>query len=141
MNKIGVLAACAALAACGSKDEPTPAPRDTADVSLGGTATGDVTGTYEIKLADGIVVMQTIDPDGTYIETTPDGARVGGGTWRTGDGGRMCFDPEGDEAEQCYTGGAPGEDGSFVMQDAHGEPASTVRKVEPSAAPTAPPAG
>ena len=140
MKKIAVLVACAVITACGSKEEPTPAPTDTV-AAPSGTATGDVTGTYEIKLADGSVVMQTIAADGTYVETTPDGTRVGGGLWRTGDGGRMCFDPEGDEDEECYAGGAPSKDGSFVMQDAHGNPASTVRKVEPPETSAATPAG
>lgn len=131
MKKLVILAACAALAACGSKEAEAPA--DTAEpagTTLDSTATGAVAGTYEVKLADGSVTMQTINADGTYVDATPDGTRIGGGTWRTGDQGTMCFDPEGDEAEECYSGGAPGDDGSFAMRGEDGQVTSTVRKIE-----------
>ena len=133
MRSIAILAACAALAACGSKEEAPAEPVETADRTLESTATGDVTGTYEVQMADGSVTMQTINADGTYVDTTVDGTRVGGGTWRTGDNGAMCFDPEGNDPEACYTGGAPGEDGSFQMRSAAGTVQSTVRKVEADA--------
>lgn len=122
-------AACAALAACGSNEEPAPAPVDTSAPELGTTATGDMTGTYEIQMADGTVTRQTINADGTYVDTTVDGTETERGTWRQ-DGAQMCFDPAGTEAEACYAGGAPGEDGSFQMRDAGGAVVSTVRKVE-----------
>jgi hypothetical protein len=51
----------------------------------------------------------------------------------------MCFDPEGNESEECYTGAAPGEDGSFAMQDEDGN-TTTVRKVDGGATPTNTPA-
>ena len=111
-------AACAALAACGSNEEPAPAPVDTSVPEVGTTATGDMTGTYEIQMADG-----------TYVDSTVDGTETERGTWRQ-EGAQMCFDPAGDEAEACYAGGAPGEDGSFEMRDASGSVVSTVRKVE-----------
>ena len=91
-------------------------------------------------MADGTVVLQTINADGTYVETTPEGARTGGGAWRIGENGRMCFDPEGEPGEECYSGGEPGEDGAFEMQDADGTVQSTVRKLDPDRADTAPPA-
>lgn len=122
-------AASAALAACGSNNEPAPEPVETVEPDLGATATGDMTGTYEIQMADGSVTRQTINADGTYVDTTVDGTETERGTWRQ-EGAQMCFDPEGDEAEACYAGGAPGEDGSFEMRDANGEVTSTVRKVE-----------
>ena len=128
-NLIIVAAACSALAACGSKEEPAPEPVVTAEPDLGSTATGDMTGTYEIQMADGSVTRQTINADGTYVDTTVDGTETERGTWRQ-DGSQMCFDPAGDEAEACYAGGAPGEDGSFEMRDANGAVVSTVRKVE-----------
>ena len=82
MKKLMGFAACAALAACGSKDEKTPESNHIAAATASGTATGDVTGTYEIKLADGSVTLQTINSDGTYVETMPDGNRTGRGCYR-----------------------------------------------------------
>ncbi len=131
MNKFLIAASCLVLAACGSNDAEAPVePVETADTTLDSTATGDVTGTYEVQMADGSVTMQTINADGTYVDATADGTRVGGGSWRTGDDGAMCFDPEGNDPEECYTGGAPGEDGAFEMRGPDGTVQSTVRKVE-----------
>ncbi|MBN90314.1 MAG: hypothetical protein CL954_00715 [Erythrobacteraceae bacterium] len=134
MKKFLVAASCVALAACGSNEAEAPVePIETADTTLDSTATGNVAGTYEVKLADGSVTMQTINADGTYVDTTPDGTRFGGGTWRTGDNGTMCFDPEGNDPEECYTGGAPAEDGAFEMRGEDGTVQSSVRKVEAQA--------
>lgn len=134
MKKFLVAASCVALAACGSNEAEAPVePIETADTTLDSTATGNVAGTYEVKLADGSVTMQTINADGTYVDTTPDGTRIGGGTWRTGGNGTMCFDPEGNDPEECYTGGAPAEDGAFEMRGEDGTVQSSVRKVEAQA--------
>ena len=134
MKKFLVAASCVALAACGSNKAEAPVePIETADTTLDSTATGNVAGTYEVKLADGSVTMQTINADGTYVDTTPDGTRIGGGTWRPGDNGTMCFDPEGNDPEECYTGGAPAEDGAFEMRGEDGTVQSSVRKVEAQA--------
>ena len=131
-TKLFVAAATVALAACGSNEEPAPEPLDTAtpaDTTLGSTATGDMTGTYEVQMADGSVTMQQINADGTYVDTMPDGTETERGTWRQ-DGSQMCFDPEGTGPEECYAGGAPGSDGSFQMRDADGNTTATVRKVD-----------
>lgn len=134
MKKFLVAASCVALAACGSNEAEAPVePIETAETTLDSTATGNVAGTYEVKLADGSVTMQTINADDTYVDTTPDGTRIGGGTWRTGDNGTMCFDPEGNDPEECYTGGAPAEDGAFEMRGEDGTVQSSVRKVETQA--------
>lgn len=132
-------AASAALAACGGAED-TDEAIEPVEAELDSTAMGDISGTYEIAMADGTVVLQTINADGTYVETTPEGARTGGGAWRIGENGRMCFDPEGQLGEECYSGGEPGEDGAFEMQDADGTVQSTVRKLDPDRADTAPPA-
>tara|TARA_B100000029_G_scaffold472707_1_gene513456 strand:+ start:427 stop:873 length:447 start_codon:yes stop_codon:yes gene_type:complete len=122
-------AASAALAACGGAED-TDEAIEPVEAELDSTAMGDISGTYEIAMADGTVILQTINADGTYVETTPGGARTGGGAWRIGDDGQMCFDPEGAPGEECYSGGAPGEDGAFEMTDADGEVQSTVRKLD-----------
>ncbi len=131
-----IAAAGISLAACGSKDEPAEAVAPT-DATLESTATGDLAGTYEVKLADGTVTIQTINADGTYAEATADGTRTGGGTWRAGEDGTMCFDPEGDNPEECYAGGAPSEDGAFEMRGEDGKVQSSVRKMETEPEPVA----
>ena len=68
-----------------------------------------------------------------FAATILGGTRIGGGTWRTGDNGTMCFDPEGNDPEECYTGGAPGKDGAFEMRGEDGTVQSSVRKVEAQA--------
>ena len=105
-----------ALAACGSNEEPAPAETDvtadvTAEPTMDATATGNVAGDYEIKLADGTVSRQRINADGTYVDTDLNGAETERGTWRQ-QGTQMCFDPEGSDPESCYAGGAPSADGS-----------------------------
>jgi len=135
MKKFVIFATCVALAGCGSSEvEPPEAEAENAEAqefTLDSTAMGNIAGTYEVKLADGSVSMQTINPDGTYVDTTADGTRTGGGTWRATAEGAMCFDPEGDEGEECFSGGAPGEDGAFELQGEDGTVQSSVRKVDP----------
>lgn len=133
MRTLVTLAALAALTACGSnaaEDAATDTPEAEEDITLGSTAMGDVAGTYEITLSDGSVALQTINEDGTYVDTTSDGTRTGGGTWRVGDAGAMCFDPEGEDPEECYAGGEPGENGAFEVLGSDGSVTSSVRKIE-----------
>lgn len=132
-NTIILAAASVLLAACGSAED-TAEPVEPVAAEPDSTAMGDISGTYEIAMADGTVTLQTINADGTYVETTPEGARTGGGAWRIADDGKMCFDPEGDLGEECFTGGAPGENGAFEMQGSDGTVQSSVRKLEPEAA-------
>lgn len=134
MRTLTIIAACAALAGCGSDRERAPEMAETDEPGLGQTAIGDMTGTYEVRLADGSLTFQVIHPDGSYVETDPDGREIGRGAWRAGENGTMCFDPAGDEVEECYAGGAPGPDGSFTIRDSGGGIGYTVRKVEPDAA-------
>ena len=56
------------------------------------------------------------------------------GTWRATADGAICFDPEGDEGEECFSGGAPGDDGTFELQGEDGTVQSSVRKVDPEEA-------
>ena len=138
MRKFVIAATCVALAGCGSSEVEAPEAEaenaEAEEFTLDSTAMGNIAGTYEVKLADGSVSMQTINPDGTYVDTTADGTRTGGGTWRATAEGAMCFDPEGDEGEECFSGGAPGEDGAFELQGEDGTVQSSVRKVDPEGA-------
>lgn len=121
------------LVACDAAKAPAPEANADAASQVSSTATGDLAGTYRIDLADGTVLLQTLRADGTYVETTPEGAQTGAGSWRVGDRGTMCFDPEGDEGEECYAGGAPGADGAFELRDANGNVRASVSRAEADA--------
>lgn len=120
-----------ALAACG-QSETTPAA-DTTTIAVPtpattGAATGDMSGTYEVTMADGTVMMETVNTDGTYVDTQ-DGEEVDRGRWRA-DGNRMCYDPDGADPEACYSSTAPAADGSFRVIGADGQQTgATVRKI------------
>ena len=123
------LSAALALAACGQNAETTtdatPSPTDTIVAPATQAATGSMAGKYEVTMADGSVMTETINTDGTYVDIVA-GKEVRG-RWRM-DGARSCFDPDGDDPERCYTSDAPGADGSFVVTGPDGAKA-TVRKV------------
>ncbi len=117
MKKFLVIAACGALAACGSNDadENVDTVDTTVDTQAGTTDTasaGQMAGAYEMTMEDGTVVRQQINADGTYVDTDLEGNEVARGTWRQ-EGSQLCYDVEGATPEECWTGGAPGADGSF----------------------------
>lgn len=125
-------AATLALAACGNKTDAdadtTPMATDTAmatPMATTAAATGNMAGTYEVTMADGSKMTETINADGTYTDVM-DGKETRG-TWRM-DGEKACFDPEGDKPEVCHTTTAPGADGSFTATTPDGT-TMTVRKV------------
>ncbi|MDG5747478.1 hypothetical protein P8Q88_04730 [Qipengyuania sp. XHP0207] len=129
-------ASCALLVAlsvlpagCGASDpEPAPEQSDNAEIA------SNIAGKYETTLSDGTVILQTVSADGTYRETNADGAMTETGRWRQ-DGANMCFDPEGDAPETCYSGGGATEGGVLTVLDANGEISTTVRRLneEPGA--------
>lgn len=125
MRLMTIVAATAMLAACG------PAPgedsEDAAQPAVQTSAANDIAGSYAVTLADGSVVIETINADGTYVDTTADGVETARGTWRQ-DGEAMCFDPDGDDPEACYRGGAPGPDGSFAVTDGAGKVTTSVTR-------------
>ncbi len=131
--KTTVMVACAALAltACSKKEETaieTPAATETAMATPVATqaSTGNMAGKYEVTMADGRKMTETINADGTYVDVM-DGKETRG-TWRM-DGAKVCFDAAGDVAEMCYTTSAPGADGSFTTIGPDGKTVATVRKV------------
>jgi hypothetical protein len=133
MRSLIVLGTALALAGCGERAdtvaEATPTATATADTpspAANQSATGDMTGRYEVTLADGSVISETINADGTYVDVM-DGEETRG-RWRM-DGAKSCFDPDGDAPEECYTSAPPAADGSFVVTSADGRTRSTVRKV------------
>jgi hypothetical protein len=114
MKKLVMIAALSALAACSQQAEKT-AEADTASVEAAAPAATDSAapvGDYDVKMADGTMAKSTINADGTYVDTGPDGKEVKGKFARKD--GKDCFDPDGDEAEVCWTSTKPGADGSFT---------------------------
>ena len=130
MKKFLIIAACGALAACGSNEaeEPVEPIDTTATAGTTDTATtSEMTGTYEMTMADGTVVRQRVNADGTYVDTDMQGNELERGTWRQ-QGSQLCYDDAGPGAEECWTGGTPGADGSFEATGADGT-SITVRRV------------
>ena len=131
MKKLMVVAACGLLAACGSNEaeEPVEPIETTAPAGTTDTATaGQMAGTYEMTMNDGTVVRQQVNADGTYVDTDMDGNELERGTWRQ-QGDQLCYDANGADPEECWTGGTPGADGSFEATGADGT-SITVRRVQ-----------
>lgn len=129
MQKLMIVAACAALAACGSKEEPAPEPVETATAATDTTTASQMAGSYEVKAANGMTTTQTLNADGTYVDTDTAGKEVETGTWRQ-QGEQLCYTATGG-TEECFTGGAAGPDGSFEVRDAAGTVVASVKKVVP----------
>ncbi|MBX7457462.1 hypothetical protein K3152_04310 [Qipengyuania sp. 1NDH17] len=135
MKKFLIIAACGALAACGSNEaeEPVEPIETTAPAGTTDTATtSQMTGTYEMTMDDGTVVRQSVNADGTYVDTDLEGNVLERGTWRQ-QGDQLCLDDAGPGAEECWTGGAEGADGTFEATGADGTTV-TVRRVNDTAA-------
>lgn len=113
MKKLVIIAALASLAACSqqaekaAETEAAPAEATTTAATDSASPVGD----YDVKMADGKMAKTTINADGTYVDTGPDGKEIKGKFARKD--GKDCFDPDGDEAEACWTSTTPAADGSF----------------------------
>lgn len=121
MKKVVIIAALATLAACSQKTEKA-AEADTAPVEAATATVTDsasLTGDFDVKMADGKMAKTTINADGTYVDTGPDGKETKG-KFAMKDG-KECFDADGDEAEICWTSTKPGADGSFTSTSDKGE--------------------
>ena len=130
MKKFLILAACGALAACGSNDADEAPEAIETDVAVTDTASADqMAGTYEVTAADGTVTRQTVNADGTYVDSDLEGNETQRGTWRQ-QGDQLCYDPDGPDVEECWIGGAPGADGTFEATTADGSATATVRRIE-----------
>lgn len=131
MKKYLIVSALAALSACGSPDAPVeggPSQEAATDPPLAAdeSAAAEIAGVYEVTAEDGSIVRQTVGADGSYVETI-DGTEIERGTWHQ-KGGQMCYNPESDAKEQCYTGGSPGSHGSFSVEMDSGT--ANVRRVD-----------
>ena len=128
---MAAMTATASLTACGSAsgDQDERAPAAPVDI--------DPVGQYETIMADGVVVIQTINADGTYRNES-NGELLEEGSWVIKQG-KLCFDPEGVEAESCFDGGNPAGGDRYMKRDESGEVELSVRKMpEAEAAPETP---
>ena len=126
MKKLIALAAIATLAACGERaEEATPVDTATAEATTA-AMTDDPAGTYTVTMADGTTGTTVISADGTYVDTDKDGKQIKG-TFARRDG-KDCFDPEGDDPEECWSVGTPNSDGSFVATAPDGKTTVTVSR-------------
>ncbi|WP_447753524.1 hypothetical protein [Sphingopyxis fribergensis] len=129
MKKLVLLAALTALSACSQKAEeskdPAAAPAETAAPAPTAPA-GTAPGNYDVKMADGTVASTVINVDGTYADADPTGKVVKKGKFAHKDG-KDCFDPDGDEAEECWSLSPVAADGSFTATN----PAGTKVTVTP----------
>lgn len=121
MKKSMMIAALSALAACSQQTEKEAeaeaAPVEAA--ALTATESASLVGDFDVKMADGKMAKTTINADGTYVDTGPDGKETKG-KFAMKDG-KECFDADGDEAEICWTSTKPGADGSFSSTSDKGE--------------------
>ncbi|WFL77159.1 hypothetical protein P7228_14370 [Altererythrobacter arenosus] len=121
------LASVLVLAACSQAEAPEPEDNIADKESVESVVAGG-SGVYEVATEDGRVAQTVMRDDGTYTDTDPDGNVTETGTYKT-DGDRTCFDPEGDDAEYCFTNGPLAEDGTFsTTRDGEAEPI-TVKRV------------
>ncbi|GGJ52570.1 hypothetical protein CDQ92_15030 [Sphingopyxis bauzanensis] len=114
MKKLVLLAAVAALSACSQQAEEakeTAAPAETTAPAVAASS-GTQPGEYEVKMADGTIASTTINADGTYVDTDPKGKAINGKI--AFKDGKDCFDPDGDEAEVCWSLSPTAANGSFT---------------------------
>ena len=114
MKNVVLLAAVVALSACSQQAEETKetaAPAETTAAAVP-VSTGTPPGDYEVKTADGTIASTTINADGTYVDTDPKGKATKGKI--AFKDGKDCFDPDGDEAEVCWSLSPAAADGSFA---------------------------
>jgi hypothetical protein len=140
MKTFVTIAAIAALSACTPAADETPAATDTAmaDTAMPAADTGVAPGTYDVKDADGKMGKTVINADGTYEDTGADG-KVTKGAYARKDG-KDCFDPEGDEAEMCWTVTPADASGMFSATTADGKTTVTVTPAAAAAMATPAPA-
>ncbi|SEH20102.1 hypothetical protein SAMN05428974_3845 [Sphingopyxis sp. YR583] len=116
MKKLVLLAALTALSACSQKAQESKdtaaAPTETAAPAPAANP-GTAPGSYDVKMADGTMASTVINADGTYVDTDAAGKTVNKGKFTHKDG-KDCFDPDGDEAEVCWSLSPVAADGSFT---------------------------
>jgi len=132
MKKLILFGAVAALSACSQQAEEAPAPEATETTAEAPAPTPP--GTYDVKTADGSMGKTVINEDGTYVDIDPKGGEVKGVF--ANKEGKACFDPEGNDPEECWTLSPVGEDGTFTATSDTNQAVVTV--TPPAATPETP---
>ena len=134
MNKLIIVAALGlSLAACDQAAEEsddvatadTPAATADTPAATETVAADSSAGTYEYTF-EGKQTVSTLMTDGMYSDTQ-DGKVVEQGKWADKDG-KVCFDPDGDNPEVCWTTTEPDPDGVFTATSDDGKTVLTIRK-------------
>lgn len=121
MKRFTIMAACALLAACGSKTEAPADPAASASAEATATPAAVHTpapGSYDVTTPDGTKLTTTLMADGRYVRRDAGDKVLDKGTWAVTDG-KTCFTPE-TGAVDCFTDTMPAADGSFTGTDAKG---------------------
>ena len=135
MKKIvttSVFAAIFTLGACSQAEEPAPVAAETVAPEPVAMTVADgkpAAGTFEITQADGSVMTQVVNADGTYTNTAADGT-TSAGTWTLESPNRWC-DKAADAAEAVCFNETVGADGVWTSVNEN-DPADTstiVRKM------------
>ncbi len=134
MKRIMFFAALAAVAACSEADTPTEPTEDVAMPEAQAlpetqalAADGQpAAGNYKVTTSEGVVIMEELRADGTYVGTV-DGEVVETGTWVQKSPEQYCYteDEEG-ATEQCNTEGVD-ENGVWTSTDPEGNVATVER--------------
>lgn len=129
MKKLVLVAALgAALGACSQSAEQADEPAATESATAMAAATpASSAGTYDVTAKDGTKFTSTLNADGTYQDADAAGKVTEKGMWADKDG-KVCFDPEGDEAGICFTLGEAQADGTQVATPDDGSDPYTVKK-------------
>lgn len=105
MKKLAFIAVFA-LAACSQAEEAAPVAEETAaapEVAAVMAADGNPpAGTYEITSADGEVLTQVVNADGTYTNTNAEGDTATG-TWTLDRPDHWCSKLDSEESTNCFT--------------------------------------
>jgi len=103
---IAVFAAGFAVTACSGAEEAAPVAQETttapAAVAVMAADGQAPAGTFEITSADGEVMTQTVNADGTYSNTDAEGT-VTTGTWTLDQPDNWCSKLDTEEAVNCFT--------------------------------------
>lgn len=130
MKRFTIIAACALLAACGSKTEAPADPAASASAEATAPAAAGYepkAGSYDVTMPDGSKGVTTLVADGKFVDRDAADKVTDKGTWSNTDG-KTCFASEKGETT-CFTNSAAAADGSFTSTD----PKGAVYQVKPRA--------
>lgn len=131
MKRLIMVGVAAALAGC-SQSETAPAPEVTTEAAVAEPTAADgkpSAGMYKVTTSEGVVFMEDVKADGTYVQTDKDGKVVETGKWVQKSPTEYCStkDEEG-AVETCNVEGIDAA-GVWTSTNAEGKTA-TVERVE-----------